>query len=81
MSKNTLEKVLWDITVNPALAKDIELLGRYQLTPDERNLIDAMDVRAIADRDVSQMLTWMAWVATYGFEGAPEYMRRMNTHA
>lgn len=79
MSANTLEKVLWDITVNPALAADGAALAATRLTPEERGLVERMDVREIADRGVSQMLIWMAWVATRGFEGAPEYMRRMNT--
>lgn len=81
LSTNTLEKVLWDITVDPALEKDESRLGRYPLTPDEKGLLARMDVRSIADRGVSQMLIWMAWVATRGFEQAPEYMRRMNTPA
>lgn len=81
MSRFTLEKILWDITVNPSIASNSSLIDNYRLAPDERALIDDMDVRAIADRDVSQMLTWMAWVATRGFVEAPEYMRRMNTPA
>ncbi len=81
MSIHTIEKVLWDITVNPAIASDPAALSNYRLEPDERALIDVMDVREMAARDVSQMLTWMAWVATRGFSEAPEYLRRMNAPA
>jgi len=78
MSTNTLEKVLWDITVNPGIASDTNALQAYLLTKDERALIEKMDVREMADRGASQMLVWMAWVATQGFPMAPEYLRRMN---
>lgn len=81
MSINTLEKVLWDITVNPSIATDKDALQAYRLTEDERELIEKMDVREMADRGASQMLVWMAWVATHGFPMAPEYLRRMNAQS
>lgn len=70
---------MWDITVNPDIALDPDALCTYRLTDDERVLVEQMDVREIAQRGVSQMLIWMAWVATNGFAMAPEYLRRMNT--
>lgn len=78
MTTNTLEKVLWDITVNPEMAANPTILQAYRLTDEELALIEEMDVREMADRGVSQMLIWMAWVATRGFPMAPEYLRRMN---
>jgi hypothetical protein len=38
-----------------------------------------MDVRAMADQGVSQMLLFITWQALNGPQLMPEYMRRLNT--
>ncbi len=86
MSIHSVEQVLWDLLVDPqkqaalAATPDAFLAG-YQLTEEEKCLVEGWDVRAIAERGGSPMLTMMAWMAVRGQDEMPEYMRRMNTPA
>ena len=67
MSRNTLEKVLYDLSASGAnkkrFADDPEaFLGRYQLDDGERALIREYRVRELADLGVNTMLTWGFWL-------------------
>ncbi len=67
MSRNTLEKVLYDLSTSGAnkkkFAEDADkFLSRYQLTDDERALIRDYKVRDLADLGVNTMLTWGFWL-------------------
>lgn len=84
MTINTMERVLWDLHNDASLATKFhenseEVLNAYNLADDERSLVKEMDVRAMADQGVSQMLMFMAWQALKGPQLVPEYMRRLNT--
>ena len=83
MSIYTLERVLWDLHAQPEVAgnfrRDAEaVLNAYPLTDDERAMMQSLDVRAMADRGVSQMLLFISWLALNGPAGGAEYMQRMN---
>lgn len=67
MSRNTLEKVLYDLSTSGAnkkkFAEDADkFLSRYQLSDDERALIRDYKVRDLADLGVNTMLTWGFWL-------------------
>lgn len=67
MSRNTLEKVLYDLSTSGAnkkkFAEDADkFLSRYQLSEDERALIRDYKVRDLADLGVNTMLTWGFWL-------------------
>lgn len=81
MSRNTLEKVLYDLSTSGAnkkmFAADPEkFLSRYQLTEEERGLITGYKVREIADRGVNTMLTWGFWLQSG--RGQRDYMKVMK---
>lgn len=85
MSIYTLERVLWDLHAHPEKVQqfhsDVErFLAGYPLTGGERALLETLNVRAMADLGVSQMLLFCSWQAVQGGPpSVPEYMRRMNT--
>lgn len=67
MSRNTLEKVLYDLSTSGANKKKFaedpdKFLSRYQLSGDERALIRDYKVRDLADLGVNTMLTWGFWL-------------------
>lgn len=67
MSRNTLEKVLYDLSTSGANKKKFaedpdKFLSRYQLDDEECALIKDYKVREIADRGVNSMLTWGFWL-------------------
>lgn len=67
MSRDTLEKVLYDLSTSGAnkkmFAADPEkFLGRYQIDASEKALIQDYKVRELADLGVSTMLTWGFWL-------------------
>jgi protocatechuate 4,5-dioxygenase alpha chain len=67
MSRNTLEKVLYDLSTSGANKKKFaenseKYLSRYQLAEDERALILNYKVRELADLGVNTMLTWGFWL-------------------
>lgn len=67
MSRNTLEKVLYDLSTSGAnkkkFAEDADkFLSRYQLNDEERALIRDYKVRDLADLGVNTMLTWGFWL-------------------
>ena len=67
MSRNTLEKVLYDLSTSGANKKKFaeepeKFLSRYQLAEAERALIRDYKVRELADLGVNTMLTWGFWL-------------------
>jgi len=67
MSRNTLEKVLYDLSTSGAnkkmfAAEPEKFLGRYQLSEAEKALVLDYRVRELADLGVNTMLTWGFWL-------------------
>jgi protocatechuate 4,5-dioxygenase alpha chain len=67
MSRDVLEKVLYDLSTSGAnkkmFASDADkFLGRYQLNDAEKALILNYKVRDLADLGVNTMLTWGFWL-------------------
>lgn len=84
MSRDSLEKVLYDLSTSGAnkkmfAADPMKFLGRYQITDEERDLITSHDVRALADRGVNTMLTWGFWLQSGRRNG--DYMKLMQRKA
>lgn len=82
MSSYTIEKILWDLVGQPALAErfrsDIEaFLDGYPLEPSERELVKAMDVQAIAALRINPMLLMRAFQCVYGRDKRSEYLQRL----
>lgn len=87
MTHFATERALWEITSS---AENIErycadpdaVLDVYTLTAEEKTLIKAKDVKALAERGNSQMLLMLFWISTSGgFQALPEYLGRMNAPA
>ena len=81
MSRDSLEKVLYDLSTSGANKKAFgtdpdKFLARYQLTEEERALITGYKVREIADRGVNTMLTWGFWLQSG--RGQRDYMKVMK---
>jgi Aromatic-ring-opening dioxygenase LigAB, LigA subunit len=81
MSRNSLEKVLYDLSTSGANKKAFstepeKFLSRYQLSEEERALITGYKVREIADRGVNTMLTWGFWLQSG--RGQRDYMKIMK---
>ena len=87
MSRFSVERAIWEIAasrdqVGQFLEDPTSLLANYRLSDDERALIIAKDVRALADMQVSAMLLMLFWMAVSGGnESLPDYLQRMNTPA
>ncbi|MEN2977511.1 hypothetical protein P7L78_01000 (plasmid) [Tistrella bauzanensis] len=84
MSRDVLEKLLYDLSTNrqsrDAFAADAcKLLARYRLSDAERALVREYDVRALADLGVNTMLTWGFWLQAG--RGNRDYLAAMNTPA
>ena len=83
MSTHVVERVLWEICNMPEkTATYIENpdahLANYQLDEDERRMVKELDVKSLAERNVSQMLLMMTWNVLVGAEKVGEYLGRMN---
>ena len=83
MSRYMIEKVLFDVNENPGRAQAFRedpdsFLGGYRLEADERQMLKRLDVRAMADRQVSTLLLMMAWMIVRGPGETPAYMAKMN---
>ena len=81
MSRNALEKVLYDLSTSGANKKMFaadpdKFLSRYQLDGEEKNLITSYNVREIAARGVNYMLTWGFWLQSG--RGQRDYMKAMK---
>ena len=85
MSMYTLEKVLWDFAADPERIQkfrkdpDAYLASYSFLERDEVEIVKNMQVKEMASRGVSTLLTMMVWMEMEGPEGMPEYMMRMNS--
>lgn len=81
MSRNSLEKVLFDLSTSGANKKFFaadpdKFLGRYQLDEAEKELVLGFKVRELADLGVNTMLTWGFWLQA-GKSNA-DYMKVMK---
>lgn len=84
MSRDTLEKLLYDLSTNGANRKlfvddPAKLLGRYQISAEEAELVKAYDVRRLADLGVNTMLTWGFWLQSGRSNG--QYLKTMKRQA
>ncbi|WP_372725370.1 hypothetical protein [Immundisolibacter sp.] len=84
MSLNAVEKVFWEFGTDPdriaAFRADPDgYLAAYRLEPDERDMVKRVDLKALAERGVSTLLTMMVWPMLKGPEGMPfSYLEHMN---
>ena len=84
MSLHAVEKVFWEFGTDPqriaAFRADPDgYLSGYRLEPDEREMIKQVDLKALAERGVSTLLTMMVWPMLKGPEGMPfSYLEHMN---
>jgi hypothetical protein len=80
-----MEKVLWEFAGNPERVQkfksdpDAYLANYTFLAKDEVELLKNMDVKGMAARGVSTLLTLMVWQEMEGPQGMPHYMMRMNS--
>lgn len=84
MSVHTVERVFWEFGNDPqrfeAFRKDPDAyLAAYPLTDEERRMIRNMDLRALSDHGVSNLLTLMVWPLMKGADMMPfDYLIHMN---
>jgi hypothetical protein len=87
MTIHAVEAFLWRICTDEAEADRFrrdpaQSVAQATLSPVEQALLIALDVRALADLEVNDMLLLTAFQVVHGFGSSlPEYMRRMNTPA
>lgn len=85
MSTHAMEKVLWEFAGHPERIEsfksdpDAYLAGYTFLDEEELEILKKMDVKAMAGRGVSTLLTMMVWMELEGPQGMPQYMMRMNS--
>lgn len=82
MSSHAIEKALWQVVTNPGDAQKFRadpegFLAAFRLDKEERASLAALDVGALAARDVNCLLLLMAFNTLKGFENMPQYMRSM----
>ena len=83
MSTNTLERVLYLLTVDReskhAFRDDpAKFLSRFGLDQREREMVTALDVRGLADCGVNPMLTMGLWLEHEGSRNVDGYLVRMR---
>ena len=85
MSVNTIEKILWEFGDEPsrvnAFLKDPDgYLAQFQLADEEFRMVRTMDVKALGEYGVSNMLLMMAWPLLNGNNPLMQfdYLKRMN---
>ena len=81
MSRDSLEKVLFDLSTSGAnkkmFASDAQkFLGRYQLDESEKSMVLEYRVREMADLGVNTMLTWGFWLQAG--KSNRDYMKTMK---
>lgn len=85
MSVHTVERILWEFgddsdRVKAFLNDPDGYLAQFQLTDEEYRMVRTMDVKAMDDYGVSNLLAMMAWPVLNG--GSPlmqfDYLKRMN---
>ena len=85
MSVNTIERILWEFGEEPHRVKEFlndpdNYLSGYPLTEEEFRMLQTMDVAALDEYGVSNMLGMMSWTALYGNNPLTmfDYLQRMN---
>lgn len=83
MSTNAVEKMLWQVSNNPAEADRLRAdaqgyMKDFKLDADERALVDSWNVSALAERDVNPLLLMMAFTAVNGIQKMGEYVQRIH---
>ena len=84
MSLHAVEKVFWEFGTDPQRIAAFRAdpggyLSGYRLEPDECEMIKQVDLKALAERGVSTLLTMMVWPMLKGPEGMPfSYLEHMN---
>jgi len=88
MSQYATERAIWEATSGPDkiqayLANPDAFLAQYAMTDEEKALVKAKDVKALADKHgQSHMLLMLFWLVTSGgFAALQEYLGRMNAPA
>ncbi|MEN8838729.1 MAG: hypothetical protein ABF243_09695 [Celeribacter marinus] len=81
MSRDSLEKVLFDLSTSGANKKMFaadpqKFLGRYQLDEGEKSMVLEYRVREMADLGVNTMLTWGFWLQAG--KSNRDYMKTMK---
>lgn len=81
MSRDSLEKVLFDLSTSGANKKMFaadpqKFLGRYQLDEGEKSMVLEYRVRELADLGVNTMLTWGFWLQAG--KSNRDYMKTMK---
>lgn len=83
MGIHMVERVLWELETDREKAAQFqkapkEFLAAYRLADNERCMLEAFDVQALAERGASTLLLMGAWLAVQGPATVGEYMMRMN---
>jgi hypothetical protein len=84
MSVHTVERVFWEFGNDPARFETFRrdpaaYLAAYPLTDEERRMISRVDLRALSDYGVSNLLTLMVWPLMKGTDVMPfDYLIHMN---
>lgn len=83
MSKHGVENALFQLSNSPAavqdyLAEPAAFLGRFNLEADERELLEQMNVEALAARRLNWMLLMGAYQAIHGRAKNGEYLQRIS---
>ncbi|MFC7050166.1 hypothetical protein [Emcibacter nanhaiensis] len=83
MSINAIEKLLWQVSVNPAEAQALRedaasCLSRYRLDEKERSLVSGWQLRAMLDSGVHPMVLLMAYAAVNGPEAGMKYAEEIH---
>jgi hypothetical protein len=85
MSVNTIEKILWEFGDDPSRAKAFlkdpdKYLDQFQLNEEEYRMVRTMDLKAMDEYGVSNLLGMMVWPLLNGNNQlmAFDYLRRMN---
>lgn len=86
MSTNTIEKVLYDLSVNKELRTCFKndadsVLARYPLAPGEGFLIKEQQVARMKEQGVNPMLTMGFWMMMKGPQALGEYLAAMRNSA
>lgn len=85
MSVNTLEKILWEFGDEPARVKEFlkdpdGYLAAFQLSEQEFKMVRTMDLKALDEYGVSNLLAMMVWPLLNGNNQlmAFDYLKKMN---
>ena len=84
MSNFAIEKLLWQACSNPVEAGAFQAqpetyLGNFRIDDEERGLLLAWDVAALADRGVNPMLLMMSYNAVRGGGDMMDYIMKINS--